>query len=792
MSFSSKVLYTGDGVQKSFTITFPYMELSHIRVFVNEIFMLQGMDWTFTGGAVLFEEAPGDQSALVDFVDGSTLRANDLDTAYLHNYYLGQEYADSFNEVINEMILKVATGQGIVETDPDEALLALVNEMLSTDAAANLQQRIDDIDANAEAIVTLGESLQVQINTLAQGTAAVVYVQASEPVPGVGGIPDPIPDNARWYDSDDNNHPYIYDQSVPEWVSLDDPRIGVADAAIDVLQVQMENSIAAIVDEQFVRATEMDSFAQQLGMIGAVSGDYSAFIVDLDTVYAGPDETFADRFSSLDAADGTNAANITAEQTARISADGVLASDITALSAQTADDIAAAVLVETNARVTADAVVADELHLLGVQNGAKNAFIMDTSTVKIDSDTGDTWATKISTLEATDGQNTANITTINDITIPGVQSDADAAQADATQAIGDASTAQTGVNTLMAKYGVTLNVNGYITGFAQNNDGTTGTFVILADKFAVVDPSGDPGETQYVPFEISGGKINMRSDVQIDGDLLVSGSINGQTALSTSYPLGTTLIGPNAIYSSQIAAGEVKAVNIEANSINADKIVGDQLDVLAAKTGTLNIDESLTMANAGHIKGGQTAFDTGAGFWLGYDTGSSKYKFSIGDGGSNTLTWDGTTLTVRGELEAGEYVASTTSFILEANTERTTVGSDANPPWVEEKGFSLGKPGQVYVRFEQRRNSYSGSLVESAQARIVKNNITQTTYTASSTTYTQRSYLMSCNGGDTVDIDCKGGTYHDGAEYQAFNHYIKNAKIGATLELTDGGSVDHD
>jgi hypothetical protein len=33
-------------------------------------------------------------------------------------------------------------------------------EDLSKDLAANLQQRIDDIDANAEAIVTLGESLQ--------------------------------------------------------------------------------------------------------------------------------------------------------------------------------------------------------------------------------------------------------------------------------------------------------------------------------------------------------------------------------------------------------------------------------------------------------------------------------------------------------------------------------------------------------------------------------------------------------------------------------------------------------
>ena len=66
-------------------------------------------------------------------------------------------------------------------------------------------------------------------------------------------------------------------------------------------------------------------------------------------------------------------------------------------------------------------------------------------------------------------------------------------------------------NTLLAKYGVTLNTNGYITGFSQNNDGTTGTFKILADKFTIVDPSDSAGEAGTQVFDIENGVVTMGS-----------------------------------------------------------------------------------------------------------------------------------------------------------------------------------------------------------------------------------------------------------------------------------------
>lgn len=63
------------------------------------------------------------------------------------------------------------------------------------------------------------------------------------------------------------------------------------------------------------------------------------------------------------------------------------------------------------------------------------------------------------------------------------------------------------------------------------------------------------------------------------------------------------------------------------------------------------IDGALTLNNTGHVKGGQTAYDTGAGFFLGYENGA--YKFSIGNPSGQYLKWDGNELTSNGLAKLG-------------------------------------------------------------------------------------------------------------------------------------------
>lgn len=62
----------------------------------------------------------------------------------------------------------------------------------------------------------------------------------------------------------------------------------------------------------------------------------------------------------------------------------------------------------------------------------------------------------------------------------------------------------------------------------------------------------------------------------------------------------------------------------------------------------------ITLQAGGAIKGGQTAYNTGTGFFMGYS--GTAYKFSIGNPSGNCLTWDGTTLTVKGSIALGSTV----------------------------------------------------------------------------------------------------------------------------------------
>jgi hypothetical protein len=97
--------YTGDGSNKDFAFSFPYLEDTHVVVEVD------GVDKTTTAGdftlpttsLVRMTVAPADAATvrvkrvsdsatdLVDFTNGSVLTESDLDRAYQHNRYLNEE-----------------------------------------------------------------------------------------------------------------------------------------------------------------------------------------------------------------------------------------------------------------------------------------------------------------------------------------------------------------------------------------------------------------------------------------------------------------------------------------------------------------------------------------------------------------------------------------------------------------------------------------------------------------------------------------------------------------------------
>ena len=77
------------------------------------------------------------------------------------------------------------------------------------------------------------------------------------------------------------------------------------------------------------------------------------------------------------------------------------------------------------------------------------------------------------------------------------------------------------------------------------------------------------------------------------------------------------------------------------------------LAAITVNTGTLTVDAS------GYVRGGQTGYNTGTGFWLGYD--GSAYKFSIGNS-TQSLTWNGSVLTLKGNLQVNDAALSGTTM----------------------------------------------------------------------------------------------------------------------------------
>ncbi len=68
---------------------------------------------------------------------------------------------------------------------------------------------------------------------------------------------------------------------------------------------------------------------------------------------------------------------------------------------------------------------------------------------------------------------------------------------------------------------------------------------------------------------------------------------------------------------------------------------------LSAVTGSFG---AVTIATNGSLSSGQSAYDTGTGFWLGNVSGTTKV--SIGNSAANKLTWDGSVLAIVGNLTA--------------------------------------------------------------------------------------------------------------------------------------------
>ena len=211
---------------------------------------------------------------------------------------------------------------------------------------------------------------------------------------------------------------------------------------------------------------------------------------------------------ALSVTTGQNTAAISQEATTRTSADSALSTLVTNLTATvTSGDNtnAAAITNEATARANADSAVATTVSNLAATvtsgDNTNAAAISSEQTARANADSA--LSSTVSSLTSTVNGVSASVTA-------------------------EASARVAADNTLLAKYGVTLNSNGYITGFSQNNNGTTGSFKIIADEFKIINPNNASGQAGVEVFGVAGGYAtikNIRSAasgarLQIDSDVM--------------------------------------------------------------------------------------------------------------------------------------------------------------------------------------------------------------------------------------------------------------------------------
>jgi fibronectin-binding autotransporter adhesin len=158
--------------------------------------------------------------------------------------------------------------------------------------------------------------------------------------------------------------------------------------------------------------------------------------------------------------------------------------------------------------------------------------------------------------------------------------------------------------------------------------------------------------------------------IDINGNASFSGTISSDAVIAAT-------INANQINAGNLAAGVVYAGTINANQISTGTIAAGIVyagtigaNQLTAGTITSN---AITLSGAGAvIKAGQTAYNTGTGFWL-----DGAGNFSIGNSAGNYMAWNtsGGTLTINGSILSTSTIGGTptTTIISGASAGATAV-----------------------------------------------------------------------------------------------------------------------
>lgn len=216
----------------------------------------------------------------------------------------------------------------------------------------------------------------------------------------------------------------------------------------------------------------------------------------------------------------------------------------------------AANMVEQQTRITQDSVLSGRIDTVQASLATTNAAVTTETTARVNGDNA--LASQITTVQSQANGNTASISTLT-----------------------------SSVNGLNAQWGVSISLNGQVTGLVRLDGGATGsTFVVVADKFIIAHPTA--AGTTITPFVV--GLVNGVSTVGITGNLLIDGSVVARHIAAAS--IDASKISASAITTDKLAAGAITAdkINVSALSSIAANIGTITAGVLQSSDGLMRID----------------------------------------------------------------------------------------------------------------------------------------------------------------------------------------------------------
>ena len=346
------------------------------------------VNWADVSGST---NAPEDNATV-----GATVGTDFYDTD--GTTVLGQ--TDVKNSILAQEILQVEVEAGDVldlETGQDVDIQNL------GDVAIYVSNQDAVLQTNINTVSTSLSNLEDVVVDLTSGTSDI-YIQDTAPVAGVGGIPDPIPEFSRWYDSDDDNRPYYWNGTA--WIDLSNPKIAQNETDITNLTTSLSTTNTNVsTNASAISVLDATSISQG-NSITSISADVTALETTVNDASTGVSanatglSNLTTRVTTAEGSITTNASDITTLQTDVTAAEGDITTNASAISGLDTRVTTAEGSITTNASdITALETTVND-GTTGVAANASGLSALDTRVTTAEGEI-DTNAAAVTTLDAT-------------------------------------------------------------------------------------------------------------------------------------------------------------------------------------------------------------------------------------------------------------------------------------------------------------------------------------------------------------------------------------------------------